>query len=191
MFDLLGIGRRTGGAVDCRHVVMFHPKAVIERPDPRRFDARDVIKADQFPTWHQNFVGKDVGFGELVGVALNLRSLDTIREWGEKLKRQHRPASLLDLPEFMQPKPEPEPAPVPRAREPAPAYAPAAKPAPPAAVASPTPKAWAFSGDEYKRKLVCMHCGAKISYPEGKFCWNQEARFKGGQYCREHQALFR
>ncbi|WP_088287324.1 hypothetical protein [Ideonella sp. A 288] len=31
-------------------------------------------------------------------------------------------------------------------------------------------------------------CGAKLSFAEGKFCWNNEARFGGLQYCREHQA---
>ena len=43
---------------------------------------------------------------------------------------------------------------------------------------------------EPAKRLVCSHCGLKISYPEGKFCWNNPKRFNGLQYCREHQALF-
>jgi hypothetical protein len=39
------------------------------------------------------------------------------------------------------------------------------------------------------RKLICLHCEAKISFAEGRFCWNNALRFGGGQYCREHQAL--
>jgi hypothetical protein len=35
--------------------------------------------------------------------------MDTIKEWGEKLIRQHRRADLLTLPEFMQPKVVPNP----------------------------------------------------------------------------------
>jgi len=42
-----------------------------------------------------------------------------------------------------------------------------------------------------KKRLVCATCGAKISYEEGKFCWNQPQRFGGLQYCREHQKAFR
>jgi hypothetical protein len=43
--------------------------------------------------------------------------------------------------------------------------------------------------DEPAKRLICAHCGAKISYPEGKFCWNNAKRFGGLAYCREHQAL--
>jgi len=50
------------------------------------------------------------------------------------------------------------------------------------------PKAEDMSGHPLYRKLVCATCQAKISFPEGKFCWNQEKRFRGLQYCREHQA---
>lgn len=39
-----------------------------------------------------------------------------------------------------------------------------------------------------KRKLVCSTCGVKISFEEGKFCWNNERRFGGLQYCRTHQS---
>ena len=45
--------------------------------------------------------------------------------------------------------------------------------------------------DSRQRKLVCCTCDAKISYEEGKFCWNNERRFAGLQYCRTHQADFR
>ena len=41
------------------------------------------------------------------------------------------------------------------------------------------------------RKLVRATCGAKITFAEGKYCWNNEARFGGLQYCREHQAALR
>ena len=40
------------------------------------------------------------------------------------------------------------------------------------------------------KKLICVHCREKISFPEGKFCWNNAKRFGGLQYCREHQGLF-
>ena len=42
---------------------------------------------------------------------------------------------------------------------------------------------------EPTRRLVCARCAVKISFPEGKFCWNNAQRFGGLAYCREHQAL--
>lgn len=45
-------------------------------------------------------------------------------------------------------------------------------------------------GETGRKKLVCVTCSCKISYAEGKFCWNNEKRFNGNQYCRDHQATF-
>jgi hypothetical protein len=180
----LGIANRTGAPLDCYHVVMLHPKAIIRRPPAKAFDTSNVIKADQFPTWHSQFVEKTVGFTDVLKMAVNVRALDTIKEWGEKLKRQHRPANQLELPEFMQPRtgdleskarPEQGPAPVRIAATQA------------AQAAVPTP---AEGGHPLARKLICVQCQSKITFPEGKFCWNNEKRFGGLQYCREHQALF-
>jgi hypothetical protein len=171
LLERLGIAGRTGGPLECFHVVMFHPKAIITRPKAPGFDATNVIKADQFPTWHAKFVEKDFGVGKVLLAAVNMRSLDTIKEWGEKLMRQHRPASLLDLPDFMNAKPV-----VSRA-----SVTPLAPVAPAAAV---------VPEDQTAKKLICLQCNAKISFAEGRFCWNNSARFGGGQYCREHQAAF-
>ncbi len=176
LLDRLDIGSRTGGGVNFYHVVMMHPKAVIQRPAQDLFDTRNVIKADQFPTWHQQFVDREFGITKLLRHAANMRSLETIKEWGEKLKRQHRPANLLELPPFMQPKERP---PAPTMSD----VAPRRTELPVTSVADPAPGAPA-------KRLICGHCGTKISYPEGKFCWNNSARFGGNQYCRAHQPLF-
>ena len=42
---------------------------------------------------------------------------------------------------------------------------------------------------EIAEKLLANR-SLKISYEEGKFCWNNDRRLKGGQYCRTHQAGF-
>ena len=115
-----------------------------------------------------------------------MRSLDTIKEWGEKLKRQHRPADQLALPDFMKPKAAPA-----AERPAAPStsvLAQVTNPAQPAEAA--TQPAPAAHDESIAKKLICAHCRAKISYPEGKFCWNNAKRFGGLQYCREHQGLF-
>jgi len=177
LLERLEISTRTDKLPDFHNVVMMHPKAIIQRPDPKAFDTSFLIKADQFPAWHDKLV-EGTSTGGIFKALLNVRSTDTIKEWGEKLKRQHRPADMLALPDFMQPKPHlaqvlqtPKPAaPVPKAE--------------PAAVAP------AEADASLAKKLICAHCREKISYPEGKFCWNNAKRFGGLQYCREHQGLF-
>jgi hypothetical protein len=96
---------------------------------------------------------------------LNVRSSETVESWGRLLARLHRPADQLALPDFMAPKAVSE------------------RPAPSTPAAPPPAKP--------ERKLICATCGTKISFAEGRYCWNDEARFGGLQYCREHQAAFR
>lgn len=52
LLEQLDIVVRTQKQPDFHHVVLLHPKARIERPDPKAFDTSNVIKADQFPSWH-------------------------------------------------------------------------------------------------------------------------------------------
>lgn len=182
LLERLDIVGRTQKHPDFHHVVMLHPKATIERPPAKSFDTGNVIKADQFPTWHKSFVDK-IGIGTLFKSALNMRSLETTREWGEKLKRQHRPADLLELPDFMRPRILAKavmPAPAPPFIAPTPILVQALAPSPPAVAGLPA---------EPAKRLVCARCAVKISFPEGKFCWNNAQRFGGLAYCREHQAL--
>lgn len=184
LLDNLEIVSRLGGPLQFHHVVLVDPKATITRPPAKAFDTSMVIKADQFPEWHKKWVDSELGVLDLMKGLANIRSADTVREWGEKLARQHRPADLLTLPDFMMPK------------APAATGAPAA---PVATVRNPEPAAAPIPPVAVKRNaaplaapktLVCAHCGNKISFAEGKFCWNNERRFGGLQYCREHQTLF-
>jgi hypothetical protein len=172
LFERLEMKNRTGGPPDCFHVVMFHPKAIITRPKGAVFDTSNVIKADQFPSWHEKFVDREFGVAKLIHFAANLRSLEMVKERAEKLLRQHRPGNQLELPDFMQPR----------------SNAPQASSVPAPSMVEPA-RAAAAVADE-KKRLVCLHCNQKITFPEGRFCWNNSVRFRGGQYCREHQALF-
>lgn len=185
LLERLNIVGRTQKLPDIHHVVMLHPKATIERPPAKSFDTSNVIKADQFPSWHKGFVDK-LGFGTVFKAALNLRSLDTIKEWGEKILRQHRAEDLLALPDFMRPQQHGIAATVS-----APVYC-----APPSidtvAQAVPTQaKVQSINrqSEEPAKRLICAHCAIKITYPVGQFCWNNAKRFGGVAYCREHQVL--
>lgn len=188
LLERLDIVGRTQKQAEFHHVVMLHPKAIIGRPPTKDFDTSNVIKADQFPTWHQHFVDK-LGTGTIFKSMFNLRNLDTIAEWGEKLKRQHRPADLLALPDFMRP------------REPIKAGALVSMIVAPVSTGNrapvnqfqskgPSSVAISEPSVEPAKRLICASCSAKISFAEGKFCWNNAQRFGGLAYCRGHQALF-
>lgn len=161
----LDITGRAGLKPTFHHVVLLHPKANIHRPDPKHFDTRDVIKADMIQRWHEQYIDA-TPVGEVFGKLLNIHSSETLRGWAEKLARQHRPVNPLELPEFMKPKVA------------------AAAPEPAPKVSAPAPPAQIDSNHPLYRKLVCAACKGKISFAEGRFCWNQGERFGGLQYCR-------
>jgi hypothetical protein len=177
LLERLEISTRTDKLPEFHNVVLMHPQAIIQRPDAKVFDTSFLIKADQFRAWHEKLVD-GTGTGGMFKALFNVRSPNTIKEWGEKLKRQHRPQDLLDLPDFMQPKPQlanavMEPSP------PAQVFA--------AALAAPAPT---LADASLAKKLICADCREKISFSEGKFCWNNPTRFGRLQYCRDHQGLF-
>lgn len=177
LFTTLGIEGRNGGAPQIHHCVLVNPASMIHRPPAKKLDTSNVIKADQFRDWHERFQEQNAGVGAVIGSLLNIRGSDTIKEFAQMLVRQHRPADLLALPDFMRPR-----AAVAPERENAPRAVPASSPKAATLLEAQQPSV--------QRKLICATCGAKITYPEGKFCWNNERRFGGLQYCREHQADF-
>lgn len=180
----LEIVPRLGHQMEFRHFVLVDPKATITRPPAKKFDTSMVIKADLFPQWHKRFVDADVGVLDMVKGLANVRSADTVKEWGAKLLREHRPVDPLKLPDFMAPRVSTS-----ESRRTVTTAVPTAKPQ--SAAIAPTPAGASAATELPARKLICAHCGAKISFPEGKFCWNNPTRFGGLQYCREHQRLFK
>jgi hypothetical protein len=183
LLDRLEITSRLGSQMEFHHIVLVDPKATITRPPAKAFDTSMVIKADLFPDWHKRLVDAEIGVLDVVKGLANLRSTDTLKEWGEKLIREHRPMDPQKLPDFMAPRVSPV-----ASRGSAAGTVPTAKSrfvsTPPQTDAAST------SAEPPAKKLICAHCGAKISYPEGKFCWNNPKRFGGLQYYREHQGLF-
>lgn len=175
LVDTLGIAGRLGIKPTFHHLVLLHPKAIIQRPDKKAFDTSNVIKADALPAWHAKWADAAFGVSDTITGLLSIRSSDTIKDWAEQLVKKHRPTTPLSLPEFMAPKPT-----VVVAQEPPPSLA--------AAPATPTSQAQKQAADEgLKKRLICVTCGSKIPYNVGLFCWNNERRFGGFQYCREHQ----
>ena len=177
LFTKLEISGRAGTAPHFKHVVLVDPKAAIHRPDQKRFDSSMVIRADQFRTWQEEHIDRHIGTTELLTSMLNLRGPDAVKEIAEKIKRQHRPENVLTIPDWLTPKAKATPIHV-AERVTTPPYS-SLQSIPPAKV-----------DESGRKKLVCVTCNCKISYAEGKFCWNNEKRFNGNQYCRNHQAAF-
>jgi hypothetical protein len=173
VFDRLGIVGRAGTAPWFEHVVLVHPKAIIHRPPKGTFDSSRVIKADQFGSWHTRLTDT-MAASTVMGRMLNFRSLETIVEWGQMLRRAHRPQDLLALPEFM----------TPRATGPrddrAPARANTAITASAPAISEAVPK------DEF-----CAECGKVLTPSVVQFCRDNTERFSGHLYCFQHQKAFR
>lgn len=177
LLDRLGIKARLGASIPMQHLVLFHPQTILQRPDSKAFDTSRVIKADQLRTWLNRFV-KSMSFLDAVN-PLKLRSVGTVREWAEKIKRQHRPQNPLELPPFMapllrEPKLSPAATTAPAAPARAPAQAPAAS-APQARPASPAPVP------------VCATCGQALTARVIAWCQDHADLYGGQLYCREHQ----
>lgn len=158
----LEIKGRAGTSPRFKHVVLVDPKAAIHRPDAKIFDTSMVIGADQFRTWQIAHVDKEISAAVALSSMLNIRGSDALKEVAEKISRQHHPEDLLHMPDWLLPQP------------------------------TRSQKEATTSQEEPggRKKLICLTCNGKISYEEGKFCWNNDKRFKGGQYCRTHQVAF-
>lgn len=167
VLDRVGIAGRIGTEPNFEHVVLVHLKAVIHRPPAKVLDTSMIIKADQFRTWFDRYID---GHG-VVGTfawALNFRGRETVKEWGERLKAEHRPTNQLDLPPFMKPK---TPA---SAVQAAASSQAAATPAPPPVQDRASP--------------VCVTCGMKLTPKAVKYCQDKATWFGGKLYCFKHQA---
>lgn len=185
LMDRLDLKARMGER-EFYHVVLLHPKAKIERPAAKAFDTSMIIKADQFPSWHQAFVEKTFGVTSMFKVIANVRSRETVTEWAEKLLRQHQPAELLSLPSFIKSEMD-SAACTPAVTAPSSPMALPVKLVEAAAINATTTPTDETVNHPLAKKLVCVTCGTKITYAEGKFCWSNAKRFGGLQYCRDHQ----
>lgn len=189
VLERLGITGRAGTKPTFVHIVMVHPKGIIHRSDPKAFDSSMVIKADQFSTWHRAFVDK-MGAGIVITGLLNARSRDTVKEWGEQLKAEHRPTNPLDLPDFMKPRclsdeisvksPQPRVSGMGSQKIEVPSVASSLSQERKPSQGSPSTAA-------ESAPHVCKSCGKKLSPKVVKYCTDMSNRFGGEFYCYDHQ----
>lgn len=177
ILEQLGIVGRVGTKPSFVHVVMVHPKAVIERPPADKFDTSMVIKADQFRTWQIKYIDA-MGARSVLAATVNMHGRDTLKEWGELLKSAHRPTNPLALPEFMKPKQPPKEHIAP------PTVAIPVQETPMESDATP-PSSASTNGPH---RPVCATCGKPLTPRVVKFCQDKAAWFAGKLYCYDHQA---
>lgn len=104
LLERLDIRTFSGTPLKVEHIVLFWHKSIIKRPDAKKLDTSNIIKADALRTWHNQFMERQLSIVKTLVWGINaFRSGKTIREWTEKSKRQHRPADLLELPDSMKP----------------------------------------------------------------------------------------
>lgn len=174
LLDQLEIRGRLGMRPMFHHCVLIDPKGTIARPDAAAFDTSSVIKADQFAAWHQDRITSGLSLLQVASAMANIVSATALQDLAARIAHHHQPANPLALPDFMASRSD-----VSRLDEAV---------EPPASARPLSPPADHTAQTSTRRRLICSSCGAKLTFAEGKFCWNNEARFGGLQYCREHQA---
>lgn len=171
LFERLDVKSFMGKPLEIHHVVLMSPKAIISRPDSAKFDTANVIKADSLRSWKKKFLDKEASFLQIASltvkmfllkpqVLFNQPNAETIRGYGKRVAHSHKPANLLALPDFMQPRPQAENVPQPAVSK------------------------------QPKMPPGCATCGEAVSPAEVRFCRIYKERFDGQLYCREHQQAF-
>lgn len=175
VLEHLGLRSRWLSKPKCVHVVMIHPKGIIHRPPAKQLDTSHVIKADQFATWHNRHIDAMRAWAAMLGL-FNIHGRQTVREWGEKLKAEHRPVDPLVLPGFMKPQPV--------------APAPSSSPLTTRAAASESVPA-ASTGEEQavsiEGRQQCAVCGKSLTEKVAKYCLGHAERLGYRWLCFDHQ----
>lgn len=170
----LKIKGRLGLSPSFHHVVMVDPKATITRPNTKKFDTSDVIKADGFMTWRNEFIDKRASTVDTIGSIFRFRNSDSIDAIARMIAKEHRPENLLALPDFMAPR---------------------------LVVTTPTPPEiqhknrskpeFTEPGDRQVKPYWCFKCGNPLSPAVYSYCMDRRTQFVGRAYCMLHQKDFR
>lgn len=144
--------------INYRNIVMVSPTAKVLKPAKATFDLTSVIKADALVSTAEREIDK-----KSIVEAPKLIGCDTLREFGEKLARLHRPGTVDYVAKFG----------ISEQSEPAKAVA--------FVQESPAP--------EYAGGTACQECGAAVDKKVVYFCRINKAKFNGQILCRECQQI--
>ncbi len=147
-------------------LVLVSKKARISRPKTKLDDLDCVIKNDQIRSRIERDLEEDnnpLNMARLIGQ-------DTLADFAHRLVVMHKPITFDWAAKFG------ISAEYPVAMEKAATVVKTEEPAPAAQVES-----------EKKSKLICVSCGATVSYAVAKFCWSNKSRFGGNVFCMDCQ----
>jgi len=150
-----------------RNVILVAPTSKVMKPKKAPFDLATIVKADAFVSMAE----KQIDDKSVVEMA-KIIGTDTIREFGEKLVRLHRPGSIDYAAKFG------------ITEAPAPAAAPAAKKTT-AKEAVKEPPAPQYAAPA----TACQECGAEVDKKVVCFCRLKKDKFNGMILCRECQQI--
>ena len=179
--DIVG---RAGTAPRFVHIVLVHPKAIIHRPPANQFDTSMIIKADQFATWHAKYVD-EMGIVPVLTDMVNIRGRDTLKEWADKIKGEHRPTNPLALPDFIKPKAD---TPTVRRHKPTVTVEALNETAASESKTESKPKPPASRPAKDSDAPTCAACGKRLTPKAEKFCRDKAEWFGRQFYCYDHQA---
>jgi len=155
-------------------LVLVSKTARITRPKTKIDGLDSILKNDQLNARINKNIEADnnpLHMAKLIGQ-------DTLRDFAERLAEQHRPIKVNWAAKFGLPLVAPT----------SPTLAPMRAPAPPMPDLPRAPDPiGAGLADAPKSKLVCISCGASVSYAVAKFCWVNKSRFAGNVYCMDCQ----
>jgi hypothetical protein len=172
-FKQIGLPKRLGINIppSFHPVILVSQNAVIERPNSKKLLMDNVIKLDQFMSWHKKRIDKTNASDALV--LLKVCSANTVMELGKKLAALHQPMRIDYVRKFDLASALTNRAPISQIKV-------EEKPPFPPATAQPD------AGKSY----FCTECQSKIASVVAKFCWNNKIRFNGRIYCRVCQTKF-
>ena len=170
LLDDIDLHMLTHRTHEIHNAVLFSPQSIITRPDSKKFDTSNIIKADTIASWRKQFGEKEVGMGlmRLITNGADLFATEKrLEKWAGQLMACHTPENAFRLPEFIRNAP--------------------LKIASQLSSASPPIIAQTISTTAPIVTPQCDTCHTPISEAEAKYCQARPNQFQGKLFCRKHQ----
>ena len=163
--------KRLGFAIkpDIRSLVLVSKNARITRPKAQVDGLDEILKVDQIKAR----IDKSIDVNNNPLAMAKIIASDTLEDFALQLKALHKPIAFDWYAKFglsREPVAPPSPADIPQKQS-----------FVDETLAEPKVET------EKKSKLVCISCGAPVTYSVAKFCWFNKPRFGGHVYCMDCQ----
>lgn len=141
--------------------VLISPGSVIKRPNSKKFNSENVIKADTLKTVIDKNADKAPRSVSDIMAVIKISTFSTIETIAQKLASVHTPKKMNWKEKFRVKK----------------------------TVQHQEKLSFSTNTQENNSKFYCAKCKKGISAKVAKFCWNNKVKFKGRAYCYNCQKL--